>query len=90
MIPLETFPLVEWHYGELAHVLSFTVLKTQICVTRPQCVKRAVTTPTLLRRNPLFLGSVVCADIRLFCPVLSAACLRGRGEVRKSVHDSIR
>jgi hypothetical protein len=39
VIPLETFPLVEWHYGELADVASFTVLKTQICVTRPQCVK---------------------------------------------------
>ena len=39
VIPLETFPLVEWHYGELADVPSFTVLKTQICVTRPQCVK---------------------------------------------------
>jgi len=30
---------VEWHLGELADVPSFTVLKTQICVTRPQCVK---------------------------------------------------
>ena len=40
VIPLETFPLVEWHYGELADVPSFTVLKTQICVTRPQCVKK--------------------------------------------------
>ena len=39
VIPLETFPLVQWHYGELADVPSFTVLKTQICVTRPQCVK---------------------------------------------------
>jgi len=39
VIPLETFPLVEWHLGELADVPSFTVLKTQICVTRPQCVK---------------------------------------------------
>ena len=39
VIPLETFPLAEWHYGELADVPSFTVLKTQICVTRPQCVK---------------------------------------------------
>jgi len=38
VIPLETFPLVEWHKGELADVPSFTVLKTQICVTRPQCV----------------------------------------------------
>ena len=38
VIPLETFPLVEWHYGELADVPRFTVLKTQICVTRPQCV----------------------------------------------------
>jgi len=38
VIRLETFPLVEWHYGELADVSSFTVLKTQICVTRPQCV----------------------------------------------------
>jgi hypothetical protein len=38
VIPLETFPLVEWHEGELADVPSFTVLKTQICVTRPQCV----------------------------------------------------
>jgi len=38
VIPLETFPLVEWHYGELADVPSFTVLKTHICVTRPQCV----------------------------------------------------
>ena len=36
VIPLETFPLVEWR--ELADVPSFTVLKTQICVTRPQCV----------------------------------------------------
>jgi len=26
---------VEWHKGELADVPSFTVLKTQICVTRP-------------------------------------------------------
>ena len=26
-------------YGRLADVPSFTVLKTQICVTRPQCVK---------------------------------------------------
>jgi len=34
VIPLETFPLVEWHYGELADVPSF-VLKMQICVTRP-------------------------------------------------------
>jgi hypothetical protein len=39
VIPLETFPLVEWNQGELADVPSFTVLKTQICVTRPQCVK---------------------------------------------------
>ena len=39
VILLETFPLVEWHYGELADVPSFTVLKMQICVTRPQCVK---------------------------------------------------
>jgi len=39
VIPLETFPLVEWHQVELADVPSFTVLKTQICVTRPQCVK---------------------------------------------------
>jgi len=39
VIPLETFPLVEWHQGELADVPSFTVLKTQICLTRPQCVK---------------------------------------------------
>ena len=38
VIPLETFPLVEWHYGELADVPSFPVLETQICVTRPQCV----------------------------------------------------
>ena len=38
MIPLETFPLVEWHYGELADVPSFAVLKTQICVTPRQCV----------------------------------------------------
>ena len=35
MIPLEASPLVEWHYGELADVPSFTVLKAQICVTRP-------------------------------------------------------
>ena len=42
VIPLETFPLVEWHYGELADVPSFTVLKTQICVTRPQCVNTIV------------------------------------------------
>jgi len=41
VIPLETFPLVEWHKGELGDVPSFTVLKTQICVTRPQCVKDA-------------------------------------------------
>ena len=27
VIPLETFHLVEWHYGELADVPSFTVLK---------------------------------------------------------------
>ena len=46
VIPLETFPLVEWHYGELADVPSFTVLKTQICVTRPQYVKM-ITTLTL-------------------------------------------
>ena len=39
VIPLETFPVVEWHKGELADVPSFTVLKTQICVTRPECVK---------------------------------------------------
>ena len=39
VIPLETFPLVEWHLREHADVPSFTVLKTQICVTRPQCVK---------------------------------------------------
>jgi len=38
VIPLETFPLAEWHYGELADVPRFTVLKTQICVTHPQCV----------------------------------------------------
>jgi len=41
VIPLETFPLVEWHQGELADVPSLTVLKTQICVTRPQCVNVA-------------------------------------------------
>jgi len=41
VIPLETFPLVEWHQGEFADVPSFTVLKTQICVTRPQCVKKS-------------------------------------------------
>ena len=35
VIPLETFPLVDWHEGELADVPSFTVLKTQIYVTRP-------------------------------------------------------
>ena len=40
VIPLETFPLVEWHKGELADVPSFTVLKPQICVTRPQCVNK--------------------------------------------------
>jgi len=39
VIPLETFPFVEWHQGELADVSSFTVLKTQNCVTRLQCVK---------------------------------------------------
>ena len=39
VIPLETFPLVEWHKGELADVPSFTMLKTQICVTRSHCVK---------------------------------------------------
>ena len=39
VIPLETFPLAEWHEGELADVPRFTVLKTQICVTRPQCGK---------------------------------------------------
>ena len=39
VIPLETFLLVEWHQGELADVPSYAVLKTQICVTRPQCVK---------------------------------------------------
>jgi hypothetical protein len=44
-----------------------------------EVVKRAVATPTLLRRNPLFLGSLVCPYIVLFCPVLSAACLRGGG-----------
>ena len=49
VIPLETFLLVEWHYGELADVPSFTVLKTQICVTRPQCVK-------LLNSNTLKVG----------------------------------
>jgi hypothetical protein len=38
VIPLETSPLVEWHQGELADVPSFTVLKTEIFVTRPQCV----------------------------------------------------
>ena len=38
VIPLETFPLVVWYEGELADVPSFTVLETQICVTRPQCV----------------------------------------------------
>jgi len=27
VIPPETFPLVEWHSGELADVPSFTVLK---------------------------------------------------------------
>jgi len=42
VIFLETFPLVEWHYGEPADVQSFTVLKTQICVTRQQCVKDTV------------------------------------------------
>jgi len=40
VIPPEIFPLAEWHSGELADVPRFTVLKTQICVTRPQCVKR--------------------------------------------------
>jgi hypothetical protein len=35
VIPLEIFPLVEWHQGELADVPGFTVLKTQIFVTRP-------------------------------------------------------
>ena len=44
VIPLETFPLVEWHEGELADVPIFTVLKTQISVTRPQCVKKFLTT----------------------------------------------
>jgi len=39
VIPLETFLHVEWHLEELADVPSFTVSKTQICVTRPQCVK---------------------------------------------------
>jgi len=39
VIRLETFPLVEWHYGELADVPSVTVLKTQICVTRPHVLK---------------------------------------------------
>ena len=38
VIPVETFPLVECHYGELAHVPSLFMLKMQICVTRPQCV----------------------------------------------------
>ena len=32
--------IVEWHEGELADVPSFTVFKTQICVTCPLlCVK---------------------------------------------------
>ena len=43
VVPLETFPLVEWHQGELADVPSFTVLKMQICVTHPQCVKWVLT-----------------------------------------------
>ena len=37
VIPLEIFSLVEWHQGELADVPRFTVLKTQICFTHPQC-----------------------------------------------------
>ena len=60
VIPLETFPLVEWHYGELADVPSFTVLKTQICVTRPQCVNN--------QRCPVF----TCFTFAILCYVYIA------------------
>jgi len=52
VIPLETFSLAEWHEEELADVPSFTVLKTQICVTRPQCVKHF----TVLQLNSRIAG----------------------------------
>ena len=54
VIPLETFPFVEWHYRELADVPSFAVLKTQICVTRPQCVN-TVAAEVLQSKETLFV-----------------------------------
>jgi len=59
VIPLETYPLVEWHYGELAGVPSCTVLKTQICVTRPQCVK-LIRNPSLLRKPYVRVVRTAC------------------------------
>ena len=69
VIPLETFPLVEWHYGELADVPSFTVLKTQICVTRPQCVKNIGFAGALnyqpARFTNMFLAGPLCPYLDL-------------------------
>jgi hypothetical protein len=53
VIPLETFPLAEWHLGELADVPRFTVLKTQICVTRARNVLMKIQTPVENNVNAL-------------------------------------
>ena len=63
VIPLETFPLAEWQYGELADVPIFTVLKMQICVTRPQCVKLYVATKLQLVASVL-VASLTFSFIR--------------------------
>jgi hypothetical protein len=61
-IPLETFPLVEWHKAELADVPSFTVLKTQIWLTRPQCVNIAVYNCFILANFPSFGNKTKLTD----------------------------
>ena len=62
VVPLETFPRVEWHKGELADVPSFIVLKTQICNTRPLlCVK---THSPQRQRHPIELFGFLCLGVR--------------------------
>ena len=67
--PLETFPLVEWHEGELADVPSFTVLKTQICLTRPQCFKCRPT----LSAHRLHIQNLECAKCNDFIQIPSVS-----------------
>ena len=82
VIPLETFPLVEWHEGELADVPSFTVLKTQICVTRPQCVKvhkNFYQSVSDTNTQGHAVNSCCCVELQLHLLLISVLDGRGAG-----------